>query len=140
MYKVLVSTVAAATVSVWTAQAPATLPLNEIKLPPGFSIDLYATGIPHAREMVLGAKGTLFVGTRDYNKVYAIVDRDHDQKADQVLTIAEGLKDPSGVAFRNGSLYVAEISRITRYDNIEAIRSSLPSTARGIGPCRSDIA
>src|SRR5205814_7721710 len=96
---------------------------------PGFSIALYATGVPHAREMVLGAKGTLFVGSRDYNKVYAIVDRDHDQKADQMLTIAEGLKDPSGVAFRNGSLYVAEISRITRYDNIESSLEKPPAPA-----------
>ena len=105
------------------------LQLNQIKLPPGFTIDLYATGVPHAREMVMGSKGTLFVGTRDYNKVYAIVDRDKDQKADQVYTIAEGLKDPSGVAFRNGSLYVAEISRITRYDDIEASLEKPPTPA-----------
>ena len=120
MYRVLLATVSAAVAAVWIAQAPASLPLDQIKLPPGFSIAVYATGVPHAREMVLGPTGTLFVGSRDFNKVYAIVDRDHDQKADQVYTIAEGLKDPSGVAFRDGSLYVAEISRITRYDNIEA--------------------
>jgi glucose/arabinose dehydrogenase len=120
MYKLIHSTLSAAAVAVWTAQAPPSLPLDQIKLPPGFSIAIYATGVPHAREMVMGAKGTLFVGSRDFNKVYALVDRDHDQKADQVYTIAEGLKDPSGVAFRDGSLYVAEISRITRYDDIES--------------------
>ena len=119
MYKPFLA-VLAATIATVAAQSPQPLPLDQIKLPPGFSIDLYATGVPHAREMVMGSKGTLFVGTRDFNKVYALVDRNNDHKADQVYTIAEGLKDPSGVAFREGSLYVAEISRITRYDDIEA--------------------
>ena len=139
MYKVLLATMTAAVAAVWTAQAPPSLPLERITLPPGFSIAIYASGVPHAREMVMGAKGTLFVGSRDFNKVYALVDRDHDQKADQVYTIAEGLKDPSGVAFRDGSLYVAEISRITRYDNIEASleKPPVPVVVKGDLPTES---
>jgi glucose/arabinose dehydrogenase len=129
VYKPLLGTLSTAALVVMASQPPQPLPLNQIKLPPGFTIDLYATDVPHAREMVMGSKGTLFVGTRDYNKVYAIVDRNNDHKADQVYTIAEGLKDPSGVAFRNGSLYVAEISRITRYDNIEASLEKPPAPA-----------
>ena len=129
MYRPLIATVSAVVLVGVASQPQQPLPLNQITLPPGFTIDLYATGVPHARQMVMGSKGTLFVGTRDYNKVYAIVDRNNDQKADQVYTIAEGLKDPSGVAFRNGSLYVAEISRITRYDNIEASLEKPPAPA-----------
>jgi len=128
MYKPL-ATLSAAVLVGLASQPQQPLPLTQIKLPPGFTIDLYATGVPHAREMVMGAKGTLFVGSRDYNKVYAIVDRNNDHKADQVYTIAEGLKDPSGVAFRDGSLYVAEISRITKYDNIEANLEKPPTPA-----------
>jgi glucose/arabinose dehydrogenase len=120
MHRPLIATLSTAVLVSLAIQPKQPLPLNQITLPPGFTIDFYATGVPHAREMVLGSKGTLFVGTRDHDKVYAIVDRNNDHKADQVYTIAEGLKDPSGVAFRNGSLYVAEVSRITRYDNIEA--------------------
>jgi glucose/arabinose dehydrogenase len=120
MYKPLLSTICGAAIAAWAPQAPAPLPLGQITLPPGFTIDVYATGVTNAREMVLGAKGTLFVGSRSAKKVYAIVDRDHDQKADQVVTIATGLTDPNGVAFREGALYVAEVSRITRYDGIEA--------------------
>jgi glucose/arabinose dehydrogenase len=60
----------------------------------------------------------LFVGTRDEGKVYAIVDRNGDQKADEIVTIARGLNTPNGVAYRDGALYVAEVSRILRYDNI----------------------
>ena len=94
--------------------------LESIKLPPGFSIDYYAQDVENARSMTLSPNGTLFVGSRGAGKVYAILDRNNDSKADQVLVLAEGLDSPNGVAFRNGSLYVAEISRIIRYDNIEA--------------------
>jgi glucose/arabinose dehydrogenase len=96
------------------------LPLDQIKLPPGFSISIYATGVRNAREMATGSNGTLFVGSMDAGNVYAIVDRDKDGHGDEIITIAKGLNMPSGIAFHNGALYVAEISRVTRYDNIES--------------------
>jgi glucose/arabinose dehydrogenase len=99
------------------------LPLNLIKMPAGFKIEVYASGVTNAREMVLGPKGTVFVGSRnkpDGDKVYALVDKNGDQKADRVLVLAKGLNQPNGVAFHNGSLYVGEISRITRFDDIES--------------------
>lgn len=105
------------------ATASADLPLNLIKLPQGFKIEVYARGVTNARELAIGPKGTVFVGSRnkpDGDKVYALVDKNGDQKADQVLVIAKGLNQPNGVAVYNGSLYVGEISRITRFDNIES--------------------
>jgi glucose/arabinose dehydrogenase len=96
------------------------LPLEKIKLPPGFKISIYATGVRNAREMALGTNRTLFVGSRDAGNVYALPDANKDYRADEVITIANGLNMPSGVAFRDGALYVAEISRVIRYDNIEA--------------------
>src|SRR5438477_5386439 len=96
------------------------LPLEKIKLPPGFSISIYATGVRNARQMALGSNGTLFVGSMNAGNVYAVVARDKDYRADEVIKIVGGLDMPSGVAFRNGSLYAAEIWRVTRYDNIEA--------------------
>ena len=96
------------------------LPLHTIKLPPGFTIDIFASDVPNARSIALSPAGTLFVGTRAAGKVYAIVDRNHDNKADEVITLAQRLSSPNGVAFRNGALYVAEVSRILRYDDIEA--------------------
>jgi glucose/arabinose dehydrogenase len=92
---------------------------DDIKLPPGFSIAVYSAAVPGARSMAIGANGTLFVGSRSEGKVYALVDRNGDHKADEVIIIASGLKSPNGVAFRNGALYVAEISRVIRFDNIE---------------------
>jgi glucose/arabinose dehydrogenase len=96
------------------------LPLHQIRLPPGFEIGIYASSIPNARSMALSPHGTLFVGSLRAGNVYAIVDRDHDQKADEVMTIARGLNMPNGVAFHDGALYVAEVDRILRYDDIEA--------------------
>lgn len=96
------------------------LPLHQITLPTGFEIGIYASHVPNARSMALGPNGTLFVGTLTAGNVYAIVDRNQDGKADEVITIARGLNMPNGVAFHNGALYVAEVDRILRYDNIEA--------------------
>jgi glucose/arabinose dehydrogenase len=96
------------------------LAIEKIKLPPGFSISVYASGIPNAREMALAPGGTLFVGSLGKGNVYAVVDADKDNKADEVITIAKDLNMPSGITFRNGSLYVASVWRVTRYDNIEA--------------------
>lgn len=92
--------------------------LDKINLPPGFSISVFAQ-VPDARSMCWGTKGTLFVGNRNKNNVYAVLDQNNDGRADKVYRIASGLNMPCGVAFRDGSLYVAEVSRITRYDNIE---------------------
>ncbi len=92
------------------------LPLDSIKLPPGFRISLYADNVPGARSMALAPDGTLFVGTRG-DKVYAVLN--HGKTAGEVITLLSGLNTPNGVAFRDGALYVAEISRVLRYDNIE---------------------
>lgn len=93
--------------------------LPDIELPDGFQIDIYADNVENARSMVMGTKGTLFVGSRGAGNVYAIVDTDGDHKADKQYTIAEGLNMPNGVAFRNGSLFIAEIDKVWRLDNIE---------------------
>lgn len=99
-----------------TAKPGSEIPLNQIKLPKGFAISLWAEGAPNAREMAIGKKGTVFVGTRFVGNVYAIVDKGGSR---EVKTILKGLYRPSGIAYKNGALYVAELSRILRYDNIE---------------------
>jgi len=93
--------------------------LHLVNLPPGFSIDIYTDQVPGARSLAVSPGGTIFVGTRHEGKVYAVLDRDRDHKADQVIVVAQGLKKPNGVAFRDGALYVAEVHRILRFDNIE---------------------
>ena len=102
-----------------TASVAVAQDIDALTLPPGFSIDVYAADVPNARSMARSPTGTLFVSTRQAGDVYAVLDRNQDQKADEVITIATGLNTPNGVAFRNGSLYVAEVNRILRYDGIE---------------------
>src|SRR3546814_16729108 len=94
------------------------LPLETIKLPDGFSISIYAE-VENARSMVMSPSGTLFVGNRTANSVYAVKDTDGDNIADKKWVIASGLRSPNGVALKNGDLYVAEISRILKFPDIE---------------------
>ncbi|MCB0492728.1 MAG: sorbosone dehydrogenase family protein [Cyclobacteriaceae bacterium] len=99
-------------------EASAQLPLNTIKLPPGFSISVYAE-VDNARSMAMSPSGILFVGNRNEDQVYAVKDTDGDFKADKRWVIASGLNMPNGVAFKDGDLYVAEVSRILKFKDIE---------------------
>jgi len=99
------------------ATPAARLPVAKLHVPDGFKVEVYASGIPNARSMRLGDQGTLFVGSRLLDKVYAVTPVNG---VNTVKVIATGLHRPNGVAFHDGSLYVAELSKIWRYDNIEA--------------------
>ncbi len=94
-------------------------PLETIIMPEGFEIEIYAE-VDNARSLCLSPSGTLFVSNRGGNKVYAVRDLNGDGKGDSVYVIDKGLRMPNGVAFKDGDLYVAEVSRILRYKNIEA--------------------
>ena len=87
-------------------------------MPPGFSISLYAD-VPNARAMALSPSGTLFVGTRSEGKVYAVLDNNKDNIADEVLTLASDLYMPVGVAFHDQDLYISSTDRIVKLENVE---------------------
>ncbi len=97
--------------------------LKAIKLPKGFKISVYAQGVNSARQMARGDKGTLFVGAFSVGNVYAIVDKDGKK---EVKTILTGLKMPTGLAFRDGALYVVDIDKILKYENAEASLDKMP--------------
>jgi glucose/arabinose dehydrogenase len=99
-----------------TGRPSSELPVNKLKVPRGFKVEVWAEGVPEARSLALGDKGTVFVGNRNLSDVYAIVDRGGKREVKKIL---KGLKAPNGVAFSKGTLYVAERHRITRYDGIE---------------------
>ncbi len=100
--------------------------LEELIVPDGFRIELFASDVTDARQLALGDDGTIFVGTRKQGDVYALVDTDKDGKADKQFLIDKDLNMPSGVAYRDGSLYVAAVNRVLRYDNIEKQLSKPP--------------
>ncbi len=118
------SAVLAAAGLFWWFSGPRVDP-DRLRVPPGFEVAQYAQ-VPGARSLAQGSAGTVFVGTRREGVVYALRDLDRDGVADSVYLLASGLRSPNGVAFRDGSLYVAEISRITRYDEIESRLANPP--------------
>lgn len=101
------------------------LPLNTIKLPKGFVIEVFAE-VNNARSMAISPSGIIYVGNRDGDKVYAVQDTNGDHKADKKWVIASGLNMPNGVAFRDGDLYVAEVNRVIKFVDIESKLASPP--------------
>jgi glucose/arabinose dehydrogenase len=108
------------------AKPAATSLLDGFKLPKGFHISVYADGAATARSMVVSDSGIVYVGSRKAGKVYALVPRADKQSA-EVVTIAEGLENPIGVTLLNGALYVGEIGRVIRFDNIDKRYAQKPS-------------
>ncbi|WP_111669440.1 PQQ-dependent sugar dehydrogenase [Algoriphagus litoralis] len=99
--------------------AKADVQLDRIKLPQGFKIEVWAADVPNARSMAISDNGIVFVGNRQEKNVYALVDENGDGKAETKYILAEGLKMPNGVAYKDGDLYVAEVSRILRFRDIQ---------------------
>ena len=126
----------------------AAMDLDDVQMPPGFSIEVYAE-VNSARSLALGSNGVVFVGnTTRSDSVYAIVPR--EGASNRVVAIGDDLRMPNGVAYHDGDLYVAETSRVLVYRNIdkqidkppkpEILEIELPSKRRhayryiGIGP------
>jgi glucose/arabinose dehydrogenase len=107
-----------------TAMAASEIPVGNIKVPAGFSVSVYASGMPNARSMTFGKNGTLFVGSRFPGNVYAVVNNGASR---EVKTIAKGLYRSNGVAYRNGTLYIAELSKISKIDDVESKLDNTPA-------------
>jgi glucose/arabinose dehydrogenase len=105
------------------ATAADKLPVAKLKVPPGFNVEVYAAGMSNAREMALSDKGTVFVGSRTVDKVYAITNKDGKR---EVKVLASGLYRPNGVAFHNGTLYIAELSKIDKIDKVDDVIDNPP--------------
>ncbi len=103
-----------------------TLPLDKIKLPAGFSIDVFAE-VENARSMAISPSGVIYVGNKDKDKIYAVKDTNGDYKADKKWTLATGLNMPNGAAFHDGDLYIAEVSRISKIEDVESKLANPPA-------------
>src|SRR6516165_6299986 len=105
------------------AAAADKLPTAKLKVAAGFNIEVYASGMANARSLALGDKGTVFVGSRLVDKVYAIVNKDGKR---EVKVLASGLYRPNGVAFHNGTLYIAELSKVSKIEHVEDVLDNPP--------------
>jgi glucose/arabinose dehydrogenase len=92
------------------------IPIDSLKLPPGFAVEIWATGIPGGRAMALGDGGKIYVGTRAIGRVYEVTDNGGRRTS---RVVVDKLTQPAGVAFANGSLYVMAIDKLLRFDGIE---------------------
>src|SRR5205809_6478490 len=92
------------------------LPIDKLKAPKGVTIEVYASGVDNARTLRLGDKGTVFVSSRLKDKIHAIVDKGGTR---EVKVVASGLYRPNGIVLHTGTLYIAELSQISKIDNIE---------------------
>lgn len=97
--------------------------LDDIELPPGFSIEVYAE-VPNARSLVAGPGDTVFVSNRSGDAVYAVVP--DPSAGTRVIEVVSGLDSPNGIAYRDGDLYVAEVSRVLVYRDIDGRLSDAP--------------
>jgi glucose/arabinose dehydrogenase len=100
-----------------TATQPASV-LAQLELPPGFAISIFADNLPNARSLALGDDGIVYVSTRQAGKIYAVQDSNGDGKVDKTYTLATNLYMPNGIAYKAGSLYVAQPHRIIRFDQV----------------------
>lgn len=105
------------------AAAPDKLPTAKLKVPAGFNLEVYAAGMANARSLALGDKGTVFVGSRLIDKVYAIVNKDGKR---EVKVLASGLYRPNGLAFKDGTLYIAELSKVSKIEKVEDVMDNPP--------------
>ena len=92
------------------------IPVDKIKMPKGFHVEVWAHGMPGVRMMARGSQGTIWAGSRIIGRVYEIKDKGGVR---QHRILAEKLTQPNGVAFQGGNLYIMAINRVFRYDGIE---------------------
>jgi len=110
------------------AAAPAKVypELANFRLPVGFTMSVFSDEVPTARSLAVSPSGVVYVGSNKAGKVYAMVSTKHDYVIDKVVTLAEGLTQPN-VAYHDGTLYVGEIGRVLRFDNIDSTYDKKPA-------------
>jgi glucose/arabinose dehydrogenase len=93
------------------------LPVGKLKLPAGFHMEVYAAGLSDARSLRVDDKGNVYVSTRRIGRVYAVTEKSGKR---EVKTLATELNSPNGIALHGGTLYIAEINKISKIENVAA--------------------
>ncbi len=107
-----------------TETAASDIPIDKLKAPPGFKVELWASGLPGGRAMALSDDGKkVYLGTRGIGRVYEVTDAG-DKRT--VRTVVDKLTQPAGVAYKNGALYVFAIDKVLKYDGIAGNPSVQP--------------
>jgi len=111
-------------------------PAAALQLPPGFSIHVFARLNPGGSDFFRGPRfmafspaGDLYLSLGRDNKVVMLPDRNHDGVADEIVTVADHMNAPQGLAFIDNKLYVANQDGVVKLqpDGVKQIISNLPS-------------
>lgn len=111
-------------------QSETDISLGFLQVPKGFDVEVFADEVPGARQLAVSPSGVVYAGTRrtgEAGVVYAVVDSDNDFQADTVYTLISGLRMPNGVAFKDGDLYIAEVNKVWKLENVEEDLSNPPA-------------
>jgi glucose/arabinose dehydrogenase len=94
------------------------LPLDKLNLQDGFKISVYAE-LVNPRQLARSPSGIIFAGSMRAGNLYALIDKDGDHTAETIITLDTDLELPTGIAYRDGDLFVGAVGRILVYKNIE---------------------
>src|SRR5437660_4133070 len=89
---------------------------QQLSVPPGFTVNLFADGIGAPRSMALGPGGAVFVALSDAGQIVRLVDTNGDGVADSQTLVLGNLDYPFGLAFRGDTMYFAEQTAVRRLD------------------------
>lgn len=92
------------------------IPVDKLKLPAGFKVEVWSTGTPGIRAMSQGESGKIYAGTRSLGRVYEITDNGKERSS---RVVVDKLVQPA-VVMNKGSLYVMAIDKVMRFDGIES--------------------
>jgi len=79
--------------------------LQQLKMPAGFRISVFAKDLGNPRKLAVGGDGTVYVTRRKQGDILALRDRNNDGRADNIQTVASGHKYVNGIAIRQNRLY-----------------------------------
>ena len=104
------------------ATKAADVPIDKIKLPPGFKVEVWADGIPGGRAITEGENGKYYVGTRALGRIYEVTDNGKERTS---RVVVDKLNQPTA-AYKDGSLYVVAVDKVLRFDGIAKNPNATP--------------
>jgi len=108
----------------------------DVRVPPGFAVNVFAAGLDGPRFIAFGPDGALYVAERGAGRVVALADGDGDGRADSTQVIADGLDRPHSLAYHAGAWYVGlpgGVLRLTTGDGSGETRVMLIDDLPGDG-------
>ena len=89
---------------------------DDLRVPAGFHVSVFAQNLQGVRFLALGPGNTVYASQPGSGVIVKLPDSNHDGVADNSVIVAGGLRGPFGIAFRGDTMYVAEERDVKRFD------------------------